>query len=173
MVGEIRDEETASIAVRAAITGHMVLSTLHTNDAPGAVTRLMDMGIAPYLLREAVTCIVAQRLVRRLCPACKQEAVTSEYEMSVLGLGEPAKVYNPTGCQSCNNIGYSGRMAIHEVLLFDNAVKHEINDKKDTEALREAAVRAGMATLFDNCVRVVLGGETSVSELVRIVYGRN
>ena len=172
MVGEIRDEETAAIAVRAAITGHMVLSTLHTNDASGAVTRLLDMGMEPYLLREAITCIVAQRLVRRLCPHCKIGGVTSDYEMKILNLSSPAQIYSPSGCSMCNDIGYKGRRAVHEVLLFDDGIKKEIKDDKNTEALRQAAVQAGMTTLFENCAQAVLEGDTSVHELVRIVHGR-
>jgi type IV pilus assembly protein PilB len=173
MIGEIRDEETAAIAIRAAITGHMVLSTLHTNDAPGAVTRLMDMGVLPYLLREAVTCIVAQRLVRRLCPRCKQEVTAGAREMSMLGIDEPVKIFAPSGCELCNNIGYTGRRAVHEVLLFDENIKGEIKDSIDTEAIRSAAARSGMSTMFDNCVQAVIEGDTSVQELARIVYGKN
>jgi len=172
LVGEIRDEETAAIAVRAAITGHMVLSTLHTNDAPGAVTRLMDMGMEPYLLKEAITCIIAQRLVRKLCALCKVEMDTNENEAAILKLQGPKRVFAPVGCTACNNIGYSGRRAIREVLLFNDGIRREVNDSKDTEALRKAAAEAGMATLFDNCARVVLEGDTSVQELVRTVYGR-
>ncbi|MCL2165053.1 MAG: GspE/PulE family protein [Oscillospiraceae bacterium] len=178
MVGEIRDEETAAIAVRAAITGHMVLSTLHTNDAPGAVTRLMDMGMEPYLLREAITCVIAQRLVRRLCIHCKIKRDLTAREAEILNVrgGQEsvnvAGVFSPVGCEKCNNIGYSGRRAIREVLLFNDKIRKEIDDGKNADALRCVAIQAGMTTLFDNCVQVVLDGETSVQELVRVVYGR-
>jgi type IV pilus assembly protein PilB len=172
MVGEIRDEETAEIAVRAAITGHLVLSTLHTNDAPGSIVRLMDMGIQPYLLSEAVTCVIAQRLVRKLCVHCRTEREANETEMALLRLDAPAKIYEPTGCPQCNQIGYLGRHAIHEVFYIDSSVKLEIEQARSTGKLREMAVESGMTTLLDNCRALVLDGRTSIQELVNTVYAR-
>ena len=170
MIGEIRDEETAEIAVRAAITGHLVLSTLHTNDAPGSVTRLMDMGIPPYLLSEAVTCVVAQRLVRRLCAYCKTEREASAAERAMLKLDGPARVFDPAGCPRCGMIGYKGRQAIHETLHIGSDIKNIIEKSGSAEKIREKAAEAGMTTLFDNCRALVLEGRTSVRELVNTVH---
>ena len=170
MVGEIRDEETAEIAVRAAITGHLVLSTLHTNDAPGSIARLMDMGIPPYLLSEAVTCVVAQRLVRKLCEHCKTEREASASELAALRLDGPARVYDPVGCPRCCQIGYRGRRAIHETLYIDGDIKRIIEQMSGAERIREAAAGAGMTTLYDDCRRIVLEGATSIQEMVNTVY---
>jgi type IV pilus assembly protein PilB len=172
MVGEIRDEETAEIAVRAAITGHLVLSTLHTNDAPGAIVRLMDMGIEPYLLSEAVTCVIAQRLVRCLCDTCKAARKTNEYEEKLLGLPGAADVYDAVGCPACGGIGYAGRRALHELFYVDAGMKAEIEQERSTERLRAMAIGMGMTTLFDNCKGLVLDGTTSIQELVNTVYAR-
>ena len=170
MIGEIRDEETAEIAVRAAITGHLVLSTLHTIDAPGSITRLIDMGIPPYLLSEAVTCVIAQRLVRRLCDFCKSERAASASELAVLKLDGPARVFDAVGCERCKGIGYRGRRAIHETLYIDKNVKNVIEQTQNAEKVREAAAGAGMTTLYDNCRSLVLEGVTSIQEMVNTVY---
>jgi len=170
MVGEIRDEETAEIAVRAAITGHLVLSTLHTNDAPGSVTRLMDMGIPPYLMSEAVTCVIAQRLVRRLCENCKTEREATAPELAALKHDGPARICDPVGCAQCNNIGYRGRRAIHETLYIDSEIKYIIEQMKSAEKIREAASGAGMTNLYDDCRSLVLSGVTSLQEMVNTVY---
>ena len=170
MIGEIRDEETAEIAVRAAITGHLVLSTLHTIDAPGSITRLMDMGIQPYLLSEAVTCVIAQRLVRRLCEHCKSERAATASDLAILKHDGEARIYDPVGCDYCGRIGYRGRRAIHEVLHVDSGVKNAIEQMQSAEKVREAAVGAGMATLYENCCSLVLDGTTSIQELVNTVY---
>ena len=126
MIGEIRDEETAEIAVRAAITGHLVFSTLHTNDAPGAITRLEDMKIPDYLLADALIGVIAQRLVKKLCPACKKKLKTTAQEMKTLGLTKPAYIYHAQGCQYCNHTGYKGRTAVHEIMRIDKGVKNDI-----------------------------------------------
>jgi len=170
MVGEIRDEETAEIAVRAAITGHLVLSTLHTNDAPGSITRLLDMGVQPYLLSESVTCVIAQRLVRRLCGHCKAGRETDASEMEMLRLDRPAPVYDHAGCNHCGMTGYRGRLAIHETLYIDGDVKNAIEQMKGAERIREIAAGAGMTTLYDNCRALALEGVTSIQELVNTVY---
>lgn len=170
MVGEIRDEETAEIAVRAAITGHLVLSTLHTNDAPGSIARMMDMGIQPYLISESVTCVIAQRLVRRLCDHCKAERDADRQELAALRLEGPVRVYEPVGCSRCNHIGYKGRIAIHETLYIDSIMKYVIEQEKSAERIREMAARDGMTTLYDNCRSLVLDGVTSIQELVNTVF---
>ena len=170
MVGEIRDEETAEIAVRAAITGHLVLSTLHTNDAPGSIARMMDMGIQPYLISEAVTCVIAQRLVRRLCEHCKTEREVGGPELSILRLNHPVRIFEPSGCARCNHIGYRGRRAIHETLYIDSQMKYVIEQDKSAEKIREMAAGAGMTTLYDDCRSLVLEGVTSLQELMNTVY---
>jgi len=170
MVGEIRDEETAEIAVRAAITGHLVLSTLHTNDAPGSIARLMDMGIPPYLISEAVTCVIAQRLVRRLCEHCKAERAIGGAELEVLRLDGPVRVFDPVGCAHCSQTGYRGRQAIHETLYIDGDIKNAIDQMQGAEKIREIAADAGMTNLYDNCRTLVLEGVTSLQELVNTVY---
>ena len=168
MVGEIRDEDTAEIAVRAAITGHLVFSTLHTNDAPGAVIRLEDMNVTDYLVADAVVGVIAQRLVKRLCPACKKRGRTTEAEMKILGLSEPASVFRPQGCQFCNNTGYKGRIAIHEIMYMNENMKNEVARNKNLEVLREMAAKNGMISLWESCRNIVLGGVTSIQELMTL-----
>lgn len=168
MIGEIRDEETAEIAVRAAITGHLVFSTLHTNDAPGAITRLEDMGIPEYLVADALAGVIAQRLVKRLCPACKKRVRTNAKEMAILGLDEPVGIFRPAGCQFCNNTGYKGRTAVHEILYMDDEMKNEVTKSKNLDALRTLAEKNGMVHLWDSCRELVLKGVTSMSELIAL-----
>ena len=164
MLGEIRDEETSQIAIRAAITGHLVFSTLHTNDAPGAVTRLVDMGTSSYLVADALVAVISQRLVKKLCPACKKKAKTKPYEMQELGIDEPVGIYRPHGCQFCNNTGYKGRIAVHEVMYVDDEMKLAINDGMNAAELRRLAISKGMITLTDSCKKYVLNGTTSLAE---------
>ncbi|MCR5056236.1 MAG: GspE/PulE family protein [Clostridia bacterium] len=166
MIGEIRDEETAEIAVRAAITGHLVFSTLHTNDAPGAITRLEDMGVPDYLIADALAGVIAQRLVKRLCPACKKRGKTNAKEMEILGLDEPVSIFRPQGCQFCNNTGYKGRVGIHEVMLMNEHMKNEVTRSKSLEALKAMAIQNGMVSLWDSCREFVLAGVTSTQELM-------
>jgi type IV pilus assembly protein PilB len=170
MIGEIRDEETAQIAIRAAITGHLVLSTLHTNDAPGSITRLIDMGIEPYFVADAVVGIVAQRLVRRLCNNCKVPVKTSEAEMKLLKLTKPHTIYKAKGCPACHNTGYKGRMGVHEILFIDEEIQELIQKRASTEEIRKLAVKKGMLSLYDTCREGVLSGVTSLSELASIIY---
>lgn len=170
MIGEIRDEETAEIAIRSAITGHLVFSTLHTNDAPGAVTRLVDMGVQPYFVSDALSGVIAQRLVRKLCPHCKKPHETNEKEMKVLGLKEPVTIYEPCGCPACNNTGYKGRVGIHEVLVVDEEMKVLIQSGGTTEQIRALAKKNGMLSLSDTCKRVVLNGETSIHEYNDVIF---
>lgn len=165
MIGEIRDEETAQIAVRAAITGHLVFSTLHTNDAPGAITRLIDMGTVSYLLADALVCVIAQRLVKKLCPACKKKGKTNAQEMEILKLDEPATICRPVGCQFCGNSGYRGRLGVHEIMYINETLRDAIVGGISIEDLRKLAKEHGLVPLWDSCRNFVLQGLTSIDEL--------
>ena len=168
MIGEIRDEETAEIAVRSAITGHLVFSTLHTNDAPGAVIRLEDMGVKDYLVADALVGVIAQRLVKKLCPMCKKGVITDAKEMEMLGLDEPMEIYKPQGCRFCNNTGYKGRTAVHELMYVNDAVKRAVVREKNQEDLRSICIENGMVTLQDSCKELVREGVTDMRELIRL-----
>lgn len=168
MIGEIRDEETAEIAVRAAITGHIVFSTLHTNDATGAITRLEDMGVPDYLVADALVGVIAQRLVKRLCPECKKKSKTTAREMEILGISEPIGIYHPQGCQFCNGTGYKGRIAVHEIMYMDETMRNAVTREKNLEVLRDLAKKNGMVTLWNSCHRLVLKGVTSIQELMTL-----
>lgn len=172
MLGEIRDEETAQIALRASITGHFVLSTLHTNDAPSTITRLLDMGLKSYLVADAVVGVIAQRLIRKLCPFCKEKYEPSKSERELLGDTKVQKIYKSRGCNRCNDIGYKGRCAVHEVMMINTELKALIESGTTIEELKEAAIKNGMVTILDNCRELVLKGETSINELGRIVYAK-
>ncbi len=170
MIGEIRDNETASIAVNASLTGHLVLSTLHTNDAPSAIARLVDIGVKPFLVSSSVRAVVAQRLVRRLCPACKHPGELSEYEMSALqiepGMLSQARVMQPAGCEACRGKGFKGRMGIFEMFLVDDEVRNMVNNNASTISLRQRARELGMRTLREDGVRKVLAGLTTADEVI-------
>ncbi len=170
MIGEIRDEETAEIAVRSAITGHIVFSTLHTNDAPGAILRLEDMGVEDYLVADALVGVIAQRLVKKLCPACKKRGRTNKREMEILGIDEPVTISrpNPQGCQFCNHTGYKGRTAIHEVMYMNESMKAVVLKEKNLETLRKLAIENGMTPLYESCKNLVLQGVTSLQELMTL-----
>jgi len=175
MIGEIRDLETATIATNASLTGHLVFSTLHTNDAPSAVARLVDIGVQPFLVASSVRAIMAQRLVRRLCANCKQPGELSETELRALNL-EPgqlagAQVMKPVGCEECRQTGYKGRMGIFEIFVIDDNVRHMINNRRSTLMLRQRARELGMRTLREDGVRKVLGGLTSAEEVISITLG--
>jgi type II secretion system protein E len=175
MIGEIRDLETATIATNASLTGHLVFSTLHTNDAPSAVARLVDIGVQPFLVASSVRAIMAQRLVRRLCPNCKQPGELSETELRALNL-EPGKladdqVMKPIGCEECRQTGYKGRMGIFEIFVIDDNVRHMINNRRSTLMLRQRARELGMRTLREDGVRKVLAGLTSAEEVISITLG--
>ena len=171
MVGEIRDEETAQIAIRAAITGHLVLSTLHTNEAPGAITRLIDMGVPSYLVSDAIVAVISQRLLKKLCPHCKKPVKTTPEQRRALGLKEDAVIYEPNGCPYCNNTGYRGRLAIHEIMYLNDELRDSISKPGATiEEIRAAAIeKAGMSTLFESAKKVVLEGQTSYGDLLGMV----
>ena len=172
MIGEIRDLETASIAINASLTGHLVFSTLHTNDAPSAVARLVDIGVQPFLVSSAVRAVVAQRLVRKLCQSCKQSVEMTPEELSALGLDasqlEGATVMKGAGCDACKHLGYKGRMGIFEIFLIDDAVRHMINEKASTIELRKRAREMGMRTLREDGIRKVLAGMTSAEEVIGV-----
>jgi type II secretory ATPase GspE/PulE/Tfp pilus assembly ATPase PilB-like protein len=175
MIGEIRDVETANIAINAALTGHLVFSTLHTNDAPSAVARLVDIGVQPFLVSSAVRAIVAQRLVRKLCPKCKEPAELSEADMISLGLDASqlagANVMRGAGCSHCKNLGYKGRMGIFEIFTIDDEVRHMINNKASTVELRKRAREMGMRTLREDGIRKVLSGMTTAEEVISVSMG--
>jgi len=173
MIGEIRDEETAQIGIRAAITGHMVFSTLHTNDAPGAVTRLIDMGVSSYLVGDSIIGVISQRLVKKLCPMCKKKSKTTEKEMQVLGLETPATICRPNGCQFCNGSGYKGRMAVHEIMYVNEKLRNLINQKTSVEEIRKVAEQNGMVSLTDSCRDAVLKGNTSIAEYISLNVNEN
>lgn len=170
MIGEIRDGETASIAVKAALTGHLVLSTIHTNDAPSAITRLIDMGVEPYLVASSVSGVVAQRLVRRICTACKERFEPSD-EMR-LYMGEVGKqvqfLYRGKGCPDCNETGYRGQMAIHEIVVPDREIRRLTVLNRPADELRDAAIVSGMVTLKDDGIEKALKGLTSLEEVMRV-----
>lgn len=163
MIGEIRDGETAGIATAAAITGHLVLSTLHTYDAPSSVARLVDMGIEPYMVSSALLGIIAQRLIQRLCTNCKQPYEPDENERKALGIPDDEKItlYRKCGCEKCNKKGYKGRIAVHEVMLLTSKIKRAITAGKSTEELRDLAIEEGMIPMKENIRRNVIEGTTS------------
>ena len=169
MVGEIRDAETAEIAIRAALTGHLVLSTLHTNDAPSAVTRLIDMGIEPFLVASSIKMILAQRLLRRLCGRCKKELNPDKDILNELGIKSPehAAFYGPRGCSECSSFGYRGRTAVYEVLKIHNGFVEMITHGATAPQLREAASKEGMMTLRRAALEKAMRGETSLDEVIR------
>lgn len=171
MIGEIRDSETAEIAVRASITGHLVVSTLHTNSTASTVSRLVDMGVEPYLLSDSLVGIIAQRLVKRLC-SCKQECQATEDEKRQLGIPQdrPQTIYRPCGCKLCGNSGYYGRIGIYEILQISPALKRLISAGADAGQIKEQAVKEGMNTLKQSAVDCVLQGITSMDEMIKISY---
>lgn len=170
MIGEIRDAETAQIAVRASITGHLVLSTIHTNDAASSVARLIDMGVEPYLVSASLIGVVSQRLVRKICPRCKTAYRPDHGEMMMLKLNEPRELYKGTGCPACNFTGYFKRTAVHEVLTVNRDIRDLIDRRASTDQIRNAAIRSGTKSLRDSCSKLVLDGITTTSELSRITY---
>ena len=177
MVGEIRDSETAKIAVEAALTGHMVLSTLHTNDAPGAVTRLDEMGVEPFLTASSLVGVLAQRLVRRLCPKCKEEYEISHEELKKIvpdletyGYNQPSyKIYKAKGCLTCNNTGYKGREAVFEFLTVTEEMKRLILDRATITEVRDLAIEQEMKTLKDEGLYKMMEGATSLEEVLRVI----
>ena len=172
MIGEIRDSETASIAVQASITGHLVVSTLHTNNATGTLDRMVDMGVERYMLADSVVGVIAQRLVRKLCPYCRKKRLASAEEKRIMHLPEEeaVEIYEPVGCNLCNDTGYYGRKGIFEIMEVNEELQRFIAEGSDSKNLIHAAKRNGMRTLRENGVRDVLAGITSIEELQKASY---
>ena len=170
-VGEIRDGETASIAVRAAITGHLVISTLHTNDAVSTISRLVDIGVEPYMISSALRGVVSQRLVRKICPHCRKAYTPTEEEKRMVGIPENEDVtfYKGEGCQECGRTGYRGRRGVFEILTLDAALRREVANNASSEELTKTALENGFVTMKDNCRRLVLEGVTTVSEAAKAI----
>jgi general secretion pathway protein E len=169
MVGEIRDLETAEIAVHASLTGHLVLSTLHTNDAPSAITRLVDMGIEPFLVASSLVCVLAQRLVRIICPHCKEEYAPSKEETDYLGLEHPPdKLYRGKGCDKCLGKGYLGRTGIYEILEITPDVRAMIVERRDAQAIKTATMNTGFRPLHVNAIDKIINGTTTIEEVLRV-----
>ena len=169
MVGEIRDQETAKIAMTLSITGHLVFSTLHTFDSPSAVMRLVDMGVEPYMVHSALSAVISQRLVRKVCPHCAQKFSASNAEKQFLGVPaeENIDLYNAQGCEECNYTGYIGRTAVHEILMMSSAIRDDLAAGGSTESIRRIARQEGMKSLLDNLKELVLDGTTTLAELRR------
>lgn len=172
MIGEIRDSETAEIAVQASITGHLVVSTLHTNSAAGTLTRLMDMGVESYLLADSMVGVIAQRLVRRLCPACKKSVPATSEEKAILELpeDEPIELFKPCGCPQCGNTGYIDRIGIYEIMRITPELRDAISHRRPTQEIQSVALAQGMRTLKSSAKKLVLSGVTSMSEMMRATY---
>lgn len=172
MVGEIRDSETAAIAVQASITGHMVVSTLHTNSAAGAITRLADMGIEPYLLADSIVGVIAQRLVRRLCTSCRRPKLATAEEKELLNVPEDKEltIYEPCGCSRCDRTGYHGRIGVYEILQMTPKLKTIISKNGGAEEIKEQALKEGMNTLRMSATRYVLDGTTSINEMMKVSF---
>ena len=167
---EIRDGETGSIAIRSAITGHLVLSTLHTNDAASSIVRLIDMGVASYMVASSVNCVVAQRLVKKLCPECKRKREIKAEESALLKDPSITHIYEPVGCPRCGNTGYKGRTAIYEIIEIDSDLRRMISEGRTTEEIRDFAKEHG-ATFLEDSIRTLIGnGTTSMSEFYRLIY---
>ncbi|MCE5318339.1 MAG: type II secretion system ATPase GspE [Parachlamydia sp.] len=175
MIGEIRDLETAEIAIQAALTGHLVLSTLHTNDAPSAITRLVDMGIEPYLLSSSIVGVGAQRLLRRICSECKRSYVPNDRELESLGVERKdlheGVLHQGAGCSVCFGSGYKGRHGVYEMMVVNNALKRQIVKSPDAVELRKIALESGMSTLLDHGKDLVLQGITTIAEVLRVTKG--
>jgi general secretion pathway protein E len=171
MVGEIRDLETSQVAAQAALTGHLVLSTLHTNDAASTVTRLLDMGVEDFLIASTLNGVVAQRLVRRLCPKCRRvrsaEEITSPTMQALVAQLPSVTFYAAVGCPSCDNTGYLGRTAIAEVLVVTDEIRRSFSKSHSAQAIMESARRDGMTTMFEEGVLVAASGDTTIEEVMR------
>jgi type IV pilus assembly protein PilB len=175
MVGEVRDFETAEIAVKAALTGHMVLSTLHTNDAPSTISRLLNMGVEPFLITASVNLVLAQRLARKVCNDCKAPFAHDRVVLLDFGFTEQqiagAKLMKGTGCKNCNGSGYRGRVAIYEVMRFTEQLKEMVLQGASTAELKAAAVKNGMSSLRMSGIGKVLAGVTTTEEIGRVTMG--
>ena len=174
MIGEMRDKETAENAIQAALTGHLVLSTLHTNDAPSALTRLLDLGVPPFLIQNTLVGILAQRLVRKICIYCKQNIVMNALDLENMGLrtgkNGPIRLSRGKGCEICRFTGYLGRVGVFEVIPYSKNLQRLTHDRTDTETIREQAVKEGMVSLRENAVRKMLTGVTTYQEVLRVTW---
>jgi general secretion pathway protein E len=168
MIGEIRDLETAQIAVQASLTGHLVLATLHTNDAASAVTRLVDMGVEPFLLASTLRGVLAQRLVRKLCTACRSASPSSAADRELIGPDTPAQLWHATGCPECSRTGYAGRSGIYELIVADETFQRLIHTGAGEAQLRAHAIANGTRSLRDDGLRLLANGQTSAEELLRV-----
>jgi type II secretory ATPase GspE/PulE/Tfp pilus assembly ATPase PilB-like protein len=169
MVGEIRDRDTADIAIRSALTGHLVFSTLHTNDAAGAITRLIDMGIEPYLVASSVEGIMAQRLIRRICDHCKEEQKIDGKEIEeIAAKNKTNRVYHGKGCESCKKTGYRGRMGIFELLMVDDEIRDMVMQHTTAGDIKQKALAKNMKTLRDDGWERVCAGLTTIEEVLRV-----
>jgi len=175
MVGEIRDFETAEIAVKAALTGHLVLSTLHTNDAPATISRLLNMGVEPFLITASVNLVLAQRLARKICADCKKELAVEPQALLDLGFSEAQveharqnKLFVGGGCQTCNGSGYKGRVALYEVMRFGDELKEMVLQGASSAELKTAAIRSGMSSLRMSGIAKILAGTTTAEEILRV-----
>jgi general secretion pathway protein E/type IV pilus assembly protein PilB len=175
MIGEIRDIETAEIAVNASLTGHLVFSTLHSNDAPSAITSLIDIGVKPFLVASSTRAIMDKRLVRKICPKCKEEYKPSEAEYRLLGPAaaqlREAQLFHGRGCNECNLTGYRGRLGIFEIFVINDEVRHMIYDQTSAAELRQRARELGMRTLREDGLRKVISGTTTMEEVLRVTMG--
>jgi type IV pilus assembly protein PilB len=176
MIGEIRDRETAMIAVESALTGHLVLSTLHTNDAPGALSRLTEMGVEPFLTASAVDCVLAQRLARKLCDTCREEYQPTQemlrrndFPPEAVEDWENVKLYKPIGCARCNGTGYKGRVGIYEVMLVTEAIERLTVERKSADEISRVAQAEGMKNLREDGIEKVLQGRTTIEEIARVI----
>jgi general secretion pathway protein E len=175
MVGEIRDKETAEIAIQASLTGHLVFSTVHTNDSAGAVTRLVEMGIEPFLVASSLTAVLAQRLVRRVCPDCREEYLPTDEEIGKLGINREhfkafggSAVFRAKGCKACNMNGYRGRLGIYELLLVDDDIRQLVLRNVDSGTIKKKALEKGMLALLDDGARKVATGLTTIAEVLSV-----
>jgi type IV pilus assembly protein PilB len=171
MVGETRDLETAQISIQASLTGHLVFTTLHTNDAPGAITRLIDMGVEPFLISSTLEAVLGQRLLRSICPQCRTTCQPSETQLSQLGLsrcdiGERNFHYGK-GCDACNQTGYKGRKGIYELMKITDPLRELINERAPTVTLKEKAIELGMVTLRQDGLRSIFAGDTTIEEVLK------
>lgn len=172
MIGEIRDEETAEMAIRMSITGHLVFSTLHTNDSAGAISRLIDLKVQPYFVADALSGVISQRLLRHLCPYCKKAHETTPAEMKILELDKPRTIYDAVGCPTCRSTGYRGRIAVHEILRMTDPIRSMIIQGKDVNEIRAQAVGEGMLLLKDTGRKAVLDGETDLKEYSSLLFSK-
>lgn len=173
LVGEIRDEETADIATHAALTGHLVLSTLHTNDAPSALARLLDLGIPAYLVGSTVEAILAQRLVRKVCPECAGWTTPTPATLQALGATRESlpRIRSVAGCEGCRGTGYRGRTGVYELLAMDDAIRSGLRSDPSASSLRRLAVASGMSSLLDDGLRLVRTGTSTPDEVLRVTSG--